>query len=279
MFKHGTPSRTLFSSTHSKHLNPAGLRRLRRRGGFSDWELDVFESLIRNERNSPDDDELCSATGPLIFVSDGDTVDLARQGRGLMAIPRDVDEGSLQFKRCDARGILLSEIPVIAGTLAQTRLWKRLNLILVSSRGMPTVQTRRFLHRLEKAFKIPVYVLADNDTWGYFIFSVLKRGGLAPGLEVPSLAVKDVRFLAVRAGDFAAQGRENRLIHWEPLWDLRLAAMRKYPCFRGRAWQQEFRRFKQQNGKAELAAFPVWHNERRAQDYLSKKLSRGEWLT
>jgi len=246
---------------------------LRSRGGFIDGELDIFRSLIRNEQAVHSDD-LCVAAGPLVLLSDGDEIDYSRQGKGLTVIPRD---GSVL--RCSARGVLVTESSVIALRLAEMELWKRFRMLLVSSRGLPHPQTRSLLRRLQDQFRLPIYLLADNDTWGYFIFSVLKRGTLAPGASDPKRALKDVRFLGVRAGDFAELGEERCLLRWEALWDSRLAAMSRYPCFRSRSWKAEFRRFREQNGKAEIAALRVWHDRRRASEYLSRKLTSGEWLT
>jgi DNA topoisomerase-6 subunit A len=268
--------RTLFSTEYSRNLTPAGLRTLRSGGGFVDGELEIFRSLVRNER-TVDPDDLCAAAGPLVLLSDGDEVDYSRQGKGLTAIPRDVT--GLELLRCRARGILFIETGVIALRLAEMELWKRFRLLLVSSRGLPHPQARSLLRRLQDQFRLPIYLLTDNDTWGYFIFSVLKRGALAPGATDPKLALKDVRFLGVRAGDFAELGEENRLLRWEALWDSRLAAMGRYPCFRSRSWKDEFRRFREQKGKAEIAALRLWHDRRQASDYLNRKLKGGEWLT
>ena len=55
--------------------------------------------------------------------------------------------------------------------------------------------------------------MVDNDTWGYFTFSVLKRGLLAPDAEQPCLQIDDLRYLGLLATDDAyPELRANSLL-------------------------------------------------------------------
>jgi len=121
---------------------------------------------------------------------------------------------------------------------------KRTGLALITGCGIPRLATRRLIHRLERECGLPVLLLADNDTWGYWIYSVLKRGLMAPGRESPYTAIKNLSFLGVRAGDwkkFAVPA--DQLRPWTKQWDLRLEALRNQRCFRSKIWQAEFDRF------------------------------------
>ena len=190
-------------------------------------------------------------------------------------MPHCVESDLLTFPRCSARGILYLEHGVVASKIRESGIWRELQLLLVCGGGVPAVHTRRFLHLLQKRFDLPVYVLADNDTWGYFIFSVLKRGSVLPHQELRHLKLDDVRFLGGRAGTVD----RKYLIRWERAWDARLRSMRRYPCFRSKAWQAEFDAFRRQRGKWEVAILGnALSNPAFARDYLGGKIARRDWL-
>ena len=100
--------------------------------------------------------------------------------------------------------------------------------------------------------------MTGNGTWGYFIFSVLKRGMFGPHLHCSQLAIQDLRLIGLRAGDYkvlsAYTGREEQRFRrgWKTIWDFRIAAMKEYNCFQSAAWQTELENFRTQQAATDL---------------------------
>lgn len=251
---------------------------------FHDSELAIFDDVVQAEQ------QLCAIkglgksvlAGPLTLkIGSARPRNLEEPRQSYCELPPWIEADSLEFQSCRAKGILLIEKGAVFYRLWKTKAWRDLNLVLACGMGIPRWRMRRVLHRLSTQFRIPVYVLADNDTWGYFIFSVLKRGMMGPHESCPQLAVKDVRFLGMRAHEYKQCGTaEECLIPWKRRWDLRLKFMRKYPCFRSKAWQREFDEFKTQNAKCEIECMVARIGEKRTvNEYLLPKLKAKNWLT
>jgi len=49
---------------------------------------------------------------------------------------------------------------------------------LITSAGHPELATRRFVRWLSEELKLPVYVLANSDPYGFYIYSVFKIGSI-----------------------------------------------------------------------------------------------------
>lgn len=251
---------------------------------FHDSELAIFDDVVQAEQQLHGDLSWWKGAlaGPLTLkIENARTKNLEVSQRRNCELPAWVEEDSLVFKSCRARGILLIEKGAVFYRLWKSKAWRDLNLVLACGMGIPRWRMRRILHRLSTQFRIPVYVFADNDTWGYYIFSVLKRGMMAPHLSCPQLTVKDVRFLGLRANEYKQCGTSKEcLIRWKRRWDLRLKFMRKYPCFRSNAWQREFDEFKNQNAKCEIECMVARIGaERTVNEYLLPKLKNKDWLT
>ena len=251
---------------------------------FCEHELDIFEMLAESENEIADSRMWLSGA---VRLKQKDQIQDATRRR--LNVSGWYEDDSLQFLSCSASGILLFEKWPTFNAMHRIKAWRDLNLILACGEGMPRVAGRRILRRLAMRFKLPVYILSDNDTWGYFLFSLLKRGSFAPHLHIPQLAIDDVRYVGARAGEIDERDdRDHYLIKWEERWDLRLSAMRKYDCFRSKAWATEFDRFKQQRGKFDIEGLIYRRDIRRTQlaayrlfmkEYLKPKLQRQEWLT
>lgn len=191
----------------------------------------------------------------------------------LTPLPDWVESDVLTFKRCDAEGILVVEKGGSAPGLHRACRALRMNLLVVATQGIPGARTRRFVHRLHVEFKLPVYVLTDNDTWGYFLYSVLKRGMIAPAGVCPPLAAPRARYLGIRTGEAAAWLPARVLVPSAPSWKARLRGLRRHACFGTPAWQAELVAFVGQRGGCDLEAFTGILGARRfAEAYIKPKL-------
>ena len=68
----------------------------------------------------------------------------------------------------------------------------------------PPRGVRRLLYRFANELKLPLYVLVDNDPWGYYIYSVLKQGSINLAYESTRMAIPEARFLGLRSSDTSA---------------------------------------------------------------------------
>lgn len=246
---------------------------------FCGEELSVFDDALEFERHFSLD--FCGALFGNIVVKVGpDVVNVSKLRRTTYYIPIWPEPEHLQIVRCKAKGVLLIETYRIFHHLMLARADKTLDMILICAGGMPRFSTRRFAHRLCEQFKLPLYILADNDTWGYFMFSLMKRGVVDPAKEFPFAAVKDTRYIGMRCKD--AEHFENAKeakIPGKSYWKYRIAALRKYACFKSKAWQQEFDAFEKQKGKFELEALVGRKGiEYVVHEYLKTKLEQRDYL-
>ena len=133
----------------------------------------------------------------------GDTIDLARMGRGGWGIPSICEAGRCSSSsRNSAEFILLVEKQAVLHRLNEDRFWEKHNCILMTSEGQAARGARRLLQRMATELKLPIYVLVDNDPWGLYIYSVLKQGSINLAYESMRMAVPNVRFLGMSAFDY-----------------------------------------------------------------------------
>lgn len=248
------------------------------RRDFCGDELCIFNDVLDGER-AFSYDVRGAVSGNLRMKIEGiGTVD--GQHNEQISIPVWPEPEFLSFQRCDAKAVVLIEKGTISYSLAENRAGQFLNVILIHSVGLPRFNTRRFAHRLCTQFNLPLYILADNDTWGYFMFSLMKRGVVDPAKEFPYAAVKDTRFLGMRCKDVDHFDDAKIVkIPQKSYWKYRIAALRKYACFKSKAWQQEFDAFEKQKGKFELDALVGRKGiDYVIQKYLKPKLEQGDYL-
>src|SRR5512142_3180773 len=114
--------------------------------------------------------------GPITIRDSGDTIDLRRMGSGGWGVPSIVEENIVQFGKHEAKYILLIEKEAVWKRFNEDKFWQREKCLLVTGLGQPPRGVRRLVQRMHEDLKIPVYVLVDNDPWGFYIYSVVKQG-------------------------------------------------------------------------------------------------------
>src|SRR5713226_9495636 len=114
-----------------------------------------------------------SIVGPVVFGDDGDRVDCARLGKGGYSVPSIVEPDFVELVEKGTQWNRLSE----------DKFWRRYNCVLLTGNGQPPRGVRRLARRLHEEYKLPVYVLVDNDPWGYYIYSVVKQGSINLAFE------------------------------------------------------------------------------------------------
>ena len=220
-----------------------------------------------------------SMVGPLTIVDSGDTINLRRMGSGGWSVPSIVEDRVIQFKQCDAEYILLVEKEAVWGRLNEDKYWKKHKCLLLSGQGMAPRGVRRLLYRLHNELKLPVYVLVDNDPWGFYIYSVVKQGSINLAYESLRMAVPKARFLGLSSFDREKyELPDNVTIRLDDQDVKRANQMLAYPWFHRRAWQKEIRAMMRAGVKLELEALSNKGISFISEEYLPQKIRDGAYL-
>jgi len=217
--------------------------------------------------------------GDLTLVDGGDTIDLRRLGTGGWSVPSIVESNVIQFKRCDAQMILLVEKDAVWRRLNEDKFWKKHKAILLHGQGMASRGVRRLLSRMVNELKLPIYVLVDNDPWGFYIYSVVKQGSINLAYESLRMAVPQARFLGLSSFD-AEKYRlpSNVTIKLDETDEKRAKQMMAYPWFHRKEWQRELQHMMKQGVKLELEALSSKGISFISEEYLPRKLRNREYL-
>jgi DNA topoisomerase-6 subunit A len=217
--------------------------------------------------------------GPLVLVDDGDTIDCTRLGKGGYSVPSIVENEYIQIKKCTADFVLLVEKGTQWNRLSEDKFWKKHNCVLLTGNGQPPRGVRRLSRRLNEEYKLPVYVLVDNDPWGYYIFSVVKQGSISLAFESQRMAVPQAKFIGLSSGDPEEYGLARNVgIKLNDKDIARAKEIMNYPWFQKKAWQSEIKRLLASGLKYELDALANKDFRFLTTTYLPKKLKSKNWL-
>ena len=217
--------------------------------------------------------------GPMTIVDNGDTINLANMGSGGWAVPSIVEPDVIQFKKNAARYVLLIEKGAVWQRFNKDRYWESGKCMIIHGGGQPPRGVRRLIHRIHNELKLPVYVLVDNDPWGYYIYSVVKQGSINLAFESQRMAIPAARFIGMSSYD--AERFDIPAHVAMPLTDedrRRAREIRNYPWFAKRLWQREIKYMEAIGKKLELEALSNKHFSFITQEYLPKKLKDKRWL-
>jgi DNA topoisomerase-6 subunit A len=217
--------------------------------------------------------------GKLSVNDAGDTIDLARMGRGGWGIPSICEPDHLRFVKNSAEFILCVEKQAVWHRLNEDRFWEKHNCILMTSEGQAARGARRLLQRMATELKLPIYVLVDNDPWGLYIYSVLKQGSINLAYESMRMAVPGVRFLGMSASDYKKfkmpKAAEIKLTK-EDL--TRAEQMKAYPWFKDAKWQREIQGTIDNGFKMEVDSLLTKSISFITDEYIPKKLRDRDYL-
>ena len=220
-----------------------------------------------------------SMVGPITIRDTGDTIDLRRMGSGGWAVPSIVESNVIEFVRHEAKYILLIEKDAVWTRFNEDKFWKREKCIILQGGGQPPRGVRRLVQRLHSELKLPVYVLVDNDPWGFYIYSVMKQGSINLAYESMRMAVPDARFIGLSSFDKDAyQLPTNVAIKMDDGDVSRAKQMLAYPWFRAKQWQREISEMVRSGLKFELEALSRRGISFITEEYLPRKLKEKDWL-
>ncbi len=220
-----------------------------------------------------------SMVGPLVIVDAGDEIDLSHMGSGGWSVPSITEEYVIQFKKSDAKYVLLVEKEAVWHRLNEDKFWKKHQCALVTAGGQATRGVRRLMQRMVKELQIPLYVLVDNDPWGLYIYSVLKQGSITLAFESMRMAVPQARFLGLRTSDFKRFDlRDDVKITLAKEDEQRAKQMLAYPWFAHKQWQKEITDMLRAGFKMEIEALSNKDISFVTDVYIPKKIKAGDYL-
>jgi DNA topoisomerase-6 subunit A len=220
-----------------------------------------------------------SMVGPITIRDTGDTIDLRRMGSGGWAVPSIVEQNVIEFVRHEAKYILLIEKDAVWTRFNEDKYWKREKCIILQGGGQPPRGVRRLVQRLHSELRLPVYVLVDNDPWGFYIYSVMKQGSINLAYESMRMAVPDARFIGLSSFDKVTYKLpSNVAIKMDDGDVARAKQMLAYPWFQAKQWQAEIQEMVKSGQKFELEALSRRGISFITEEYLPRKLKDRDWL-
>ena len=220
-----------------------------------------------------------SIVGPVVFSDDGDRVDCSRRGKGGYSVPSIVEPDYLDIQKCTADFLLLVEKGTQWNRLSEDKFWRKYNCVLLTGNGQPPRGVRRLARRLHEEKKLPVYVLVDNDPWGYYIYSVVKQGSINLAFESERMAIPKAKFIGLSSGDPEAYKLPRNVgIKLNEKDVSRAKELLNYAWFQKKPWQQEIKRMLSSGLKYELDALANKDFQYLTKTYLPRKLKEQDWL-
>jgi len=215
-------------------------------------DLEVYTGLLREEMGVIAEERgVVSGALKLKGYSRGEEqiVDCEKGLTGQL-IPTNMHE--IEIVDLNAKMVLVIEKGGIFKTLRELEVDKKLDCILVSGHGQPDRASRRLVHKMNKEFGLPVYILTDCDPWGWRIFNVYKIGSRNLAYESAKLATPDAKFIGVYPSDIEKLKFDRGVIRAKT-GDIKTAQrMIKLPQYSDKRWQDELNLFLREKKKVEI---------------------------
>lgn len=218
-------------------------------------------------------------TGNMKLKDGKDTIDLTKMGSGGWGVPSNVEPNKIEIKDIDAEYVLFIEKDAVWKRFNEDLFWKKNKCIIITGRGQPSRAERRFVQRLNREEKLPVYALMDADPWGMYIYSVIKQGSISLSYSEEKLATPDTKYIGLTVSDVDTFKIPKEVtIKLNKLDVKRLNEMKGYEWFKKKEWQQEFKLMKEREIKLELEALSKKGIRFITEKYLPQKIKSKEFL-
>ena len=245
----------------------------------SDKSIEDLELIIdmSREQLNINANKMGSVAGNVIIEDSGDTINWAKLGSGGWSIPSNVE--NIEFKSVKAKYIIYMEKQAVWERLHEDKFWEKENCIIVTSQGQTTRGIRRLLQRLNDEHKLAIYVLADFDPWGFYIYSVLKFGSINLAHMSSTMTLQNARFLGITADDATNYDLKKHFIKFKDVDLTRLKQISDYDWFKkNKEWQRQFKMMKEFGAKLEIQALSSRGITFISDKYLPEKIKKGDFL-
>ena len=239
-------------------------------------DLELITDMSR-EQIHLNANKMGSVAGKVIIEDKGDTIDWSKLGSGGWSIPSNVEE--IEFKKVTGQYIIYMEKAAVWERLHEDKFWEKQNCIIMSSQGQTTRGVRRLLQRLHSEHNLPVYVLTDFDSYGIYIYSVIKFGSIGLAHMAESLAIPSVMFLGITADDINNYDLKKHFIKMKDVDIARLKQIADYDWFKNnKAWQRQFKMMKDFGSKVEIQALSSKGITFISDTYLPEKIRKKDFI-
>ncbi len=239
-------------------------------------DLELISGLLREQLHI-NANKNGAAAGKIIIKDHGDLIDWSKLGSGGWSIPSNTED--IEFQKVNAKFVIYMEKAAVWERLHEDKIWDKLDCAIIASQGQATRGIRRILQRLNEEHGLPIYVLTDNDPWGFYIYSVLKTGSISLAHISERLAIPKAMFLGLSCDDVEKYGLKRNIIKFKDVDLKRLEELRKYDWFKDKKdWQRQFDLMKKHGGKVELDALVTKGITFISEKYIPEKIKNKDWL-
>ena len=239
-------------------------------------DLELITDLSREQLNI-NANKMGSVDGSVIVEDKGDTIDWSKLGSGGWSIPSNVEE--IKFKKVNAKYVIYMEKAAVWERLHEDKFWEKQNCLIMSSQGQTTRGIRRLLQRLSQEHNLPIFVLADFDPWGMYIYSVIKYGSINLAHISEKMTIPNVKFLGITADDIIKYDLKKNFIQMKEIDFSRLKQLSEYQWFKNnKNWQRQFKMMKDFGSKAEIQALSGRGITFISERYLPEKLKNKDYV-
>ena len=239
-------------------------------------DLELITDCSREQLNV-NANKMGSVAGNVVIEDSGDSINWAKLGSGGWSIPSNVED--IEFKSVKAKYVIYMEKQAVWERLHEDKFWEKQNCLIVTSQGQTTRGIRRLLQRLNDEHKLPIYVLADFDPWGFYIYSVLKFGSINLAHMSGTMTLQNARFLGITADDAINYDLKKHFIKFKDVDLTRLKQIADYEWFKkDKDWQRQFKMMKDFGAKLEIQALSSKGITFISEKYLPEKIKKGDFL-
>ncbi|HLG23693.1 MAG TPA: DNA topoisomerase IV subunit A [Candidatus Nanoarchaeia archaeon] len=245
----------------------------------SDKALEDLELITDSSREqlNINANKMGSVAGNVVIEDSGDSINWAKLGSGGWSIPSNVED--IEFKSIKAKYVIYMEKQAVWERLHEDKFWEKQNCLIVTSQGQTTRGIRRLLQRLSQEHDLPIYVLADFDPWGFYIYSVLKFGSINLAHMSGSMTLQNAKFLGVTADDVENYDLKKQFIKFKDVDLTRIKQLSDYDWFKkNKDWQRQFKMMKGFGAKLEIQSLSSKGITFISDKYLPEKIKRKEFL-
>jgi DNA topoisomerase VI subunit A len=239
-------------------------------------DIEVALDVLREQLHLTTDRKGIVA-GNVVIQDRGDNIDWSKLGSGGWSIPSTVDE--IDFKKVDAKFVLVVEKNAGFERLHEDKFWQKHKCILIGTGGQPSRGTRLLIQRLNDEHDMPVYVMTDADSYGFYIYSVIKSGSISLAHVSDRIATPEAKFLGLSISDIFKYDLKKATIKAKEVDIKRAKELLNYEWFaKNPRWQKEINLMIEKGVKAEIEALSHQGLKFMSEVYLPDKLKNKDFL-